>query len=418
MKYHLGLIPIILMIGTISCNNLLIINSKNSLQKIRNLNDEDNSKLNNGEEIKNSENTEEIPGFSGDPDNSNNNNQILNNDDKYAALYLIEQYEFVSNRVDFFAYILFHNLESIYILCIDFLIQNNSNNSVTLENTYTLSCTRTDEYGELSKYHCPRNFEQNSTISKMKGINMYNFYPEERTFNIVTTKTSKDMFNDITNQTMKKFSGKDFVYIKNCEFLRKDTIIQIKGETNNKDLDLKRMKLKLDVRSNDGNYSQVDSYLYVNESKRLYRTLQESKDVIIQLYPTKSLFAANLNETSGFGDDTNVFIQFKINANSTADIIPNEQNSFVEDDENNNKGNNNNTEDSFEVHNTFFTQGKNKKGLSKGVIVLIAISLSIALIAFIVFACIMRKGPTIPSTPNLGNMEPKVVTSSSTNIIN
>ena len=210
------------------------------------------------------------------------------------------------------------------------------------------------------------------------------------------------------------------MFIKNCEFLRKDTIIQIKGETDNIDnIDSKRLKLKLDVRNNDGNYSQADSYLFVNESKRLYRTLQESKDVIIQLYPTKSLFAADLNETSGIlANDNNVFIQFKINANSTADIIPNENYSFFEDDENDNNGNITNTEDSFEVHNSFFTQEKNKKGLSKGVIALIAISLSVALIAFIAFACIMRKGPTIPPTPNLGNMEPKAVTSSSTNMIN
>ena len=65
------------------------------------------------------------------------------------------------------------------------------------------------------------------------------------------TTSSLEMLNDISNQATKKIKNLGFVYIKNCEFLRKETTsIQIQCET---DDDVpEKTNLFLDVKNNDG----------------------------------------------------------------------------------------------------------------------------------------------------------------------
>ena len=204
------------------------------------------------------------------------------------------------------------------------------------------------------------------------------------------------MLNDITKLTMKTITNLGFVYIKNCEFLSKETTpIQIQGETDD-DIS-EKTSLVLNIKNEDG-LVKVDSNLFINKNISSNKSLENSKavNVIIQFNPTTSL-NANLNKTTGVLEDgRNVLIFFKKDVDLDVQVSA-EPDKFVNNENKN----------------------KNKKGLSKGAIAGIVSAVVVVLIAITVTVCLLIKRSSVnPPKQNIVNTTPGIVNNSSTDIVN
>lgn len=413
MKYNMALIPILLMITTIN-KNLCMNNSKNRLQNIRNLEDyttdesyteseesfdesiesSENSIEDTSESMSSSERnettietTEKKTELPDDNDITPENNSTVNveeNDKEFAVLYAIDNFSFQTHKISFNIYIFFYHVhfETRIIIKVNIIYYNLR---LLAENNKELfiTCTNEKYYGNLTRYKCEVIDEDINSISKIEGVSIY---PESNDFFIDNTISSLAEFKDITNQTKNRTNlEKGFVYIKNCEILSREPVIQIKGETEDVQ---NNVNLVLDVKNYDG-FVKVDSNLFLG--KRLLRTLEGERDVLVQLNPLKPL-SANLNKTAGALDDgTNALIHFKKNVDSTVYYSPDYNNYF---------------------------KTKNTKRLSGGAIAAIVITIVAVLIAIVAIIFIMMKKPVIPPNHMSGSVEAGYEVSSSTNVIN
>ena len=436
MKYNMALIPILFMITTIINKNMCMNNSKNGLQNIRNLEDDSDVLINtdiesdesSDESYESSENSIEdtsesmmsssggnetntdlpIPGVEDISDKSDNSDDGLidvgtdeagvvpgsnstdngkENDIQFAVLYAIDNFSFRNHKIFFYIYIFFHgydfskgfSLPSIRITI--FIIYYNLR--LLSETKQTITCSQNTHYGELYRYNCELVDENINSLSKIEGLSIESDNPQ---FMIDNTTSSLAELKDITNQTMDRIQiEKGFVYIRNCELLSKGPVIQIKGATE----DVKNNAgLTLDVKNSDG-FVKVDSNILLN--KRLLRTLEEERNVVVQMNPAKPL-SANLNKTVGVLDDgRNALIHFKKGVDSTVYYSPD--------------------------YNSFYMT-KKTKGLSGGSIAAIVITIVAVLIAVIAIAFIMMKKPVLPPNRMPGSVEAGYEMSSSTNAIN
>ena len=397
MKYIISLISIILLITTILCKDLYTFKSKKSLQNIRNLDedweDSDNSQSyeepdenesyeiesieNNGTEDTNISSTDNADGNSTAPLNPEENEKA------FVVIYAIDNYRYRSSTIIFSLYIFFHNVENNYET-ITLTVTIMYNLRVLEEKTETITCRKGDGYGELYRYNCSKEFSGDIKNIECTGVKA------EGNSSIIfdNTTSSAEELKDIGNQTMQRISEKGFVYIKNCEYLRRDSVIQIKGESENNLND--RSILILDIRNTNGDFFKVDSNLILNGKRRLLRNL-EDKDVIIQINPSQYI-NTDLNKTAGVLDDgRNALIHFKKNSDSDLYYSPD--------------------------HNNYF-KNTNKKGLSGGAITALVITLAAVIIAIIAISFIMLKRPPIPPKQYVGNSDPRFDMSSSTNVIN
>ena len=408
------LIPILLMITTIINKNMCMNNSKNGLQNIRNLEDDSDEIKNtdiesdesSDESYESSENSIEdtsesmmsspggnetntdlpIPGVEDISDKSDNSDDGLidvgtdeagvvpgsnstdngkENDIQFAVLYAIDNFSFRNHKIFFYIYIFFHgydfskgfSLPSIRITI--FIIYYNLR--LLSETKQTITCSQNTHYGELYRYNCELVDENINSLSKIEGLSIESDNPQ---FMIDNTTSSLAELRDITNQTMDRIQiEKGFVYIRNCEFISKEPVIQIKGET----ADVQNnVGLTLDIKNYDG-FVKVDSNLLLKN--RLLRTLEGERNVVVQLNAYKPL-SANLNKTAGVLDDgRNALIHFKKGVDSTVYYSP-------------------------DTNNFFMT--KKTKGLSGGSIAAIVITIVAVLIAVIAIAFIMMKKPVLP----------------------
>ena len=410
MKYCITLISIILITTTILSKDLYMSKSKRSLQNIRNLNDDDfdtdNSEPSDETDISNesSESNESsnesdepygaIESF--EPNNTIPSEEIDNggenstapsdpeeNEKAFVVIYAIDNYRYRSSTIIFSLYVFFHNVDNNYDT-ITLTVTIMYNLRALEEARETITCRKGENFGELYKYNCSKEFS-----GDIKNIECTHVKADGNSSIIFdNTTSSEEELKDIANQTMQRISEKGFVYIKNCEYLRQDSIIQIKGESEDNLND--RSILTLDIRNNNGDFFKIDSSLILDGKRRLLRKL-EDKDVIIQINPTQYL-NTDLNRTTGVLDDgRNALIHFKKNIDSDIYYSP--------------------------AHNNFF-KNTNKKGLSGGAITAIVITLAAVLIAIIAIAFIMLKRPPIPPKQYLGNSDPRFDMSSSTNVIN
>jgi hypothetical protein len=395
MKYIITLISIILLITTILGKDLHAFKSKKSLQNIRNLNededDTDNSQsYEETDEIESSENSESIgiedTTISWTDIGDGNSTASLDpeeNDKAFVVVYAIDNYRYRYSTIIFSLYIFFHNVENNYEI-ITLTVNIVYNLRVLEETTETITCRKGERYGELYRYNCSKEFS-----GDIKNIECTNLKAEgNSSIFFDNTTSSAEELKDIGNQTMQRISEKGFVYIKNCEYIRRDSVIQIRGESENNLND--RSLLILDVRNTNGDFFKVDSDLILNEKRRLLRKL-EDKDVIIQINPSQYI-NTDLNKTAGVLDDgRNALIHFKKNIDSDLYYSPD--------------------------HNNYF-KNTNKKGLSGGAITALVITLAAVIIAIIAITFIMLKRPPIPPKQYIGNSDPRFDMSSSTNVIN
>ena len=401
MKYCITLISIILITTTILSKDLYTFKFEKSLQNIRNLNEEDldtttsepfeeTDVSNESDEIEyggneNPESDKTIP--SGVIDNGAENSTVSSdpeeNDSEFVVIYAIDNYRYRSNTIIFSLYVFFHNVENNYDT-ITLTVTITHNLRALEEKRETIACKRGDIFGELYKYNCSKEFS-----GDIKNIQCTQVRADGNPYIMFDNTTSSAAeLKDIGNQTMQRISEKGFVYIKNCEYLSQDSIIQIKGESeaNVNDGSI----LTLDIRNNDGEFFKHDSTLILNGKRRLFRKL-EDKDVIIQIKPSQNI-DTDLNRTTGvLNDGRNALIHFKKNIDSNIYYSP--------------------------EHNNYF-KNTNKKGLSGGAITAIVITLAAVLIAVIAIAFIMLKRPPIPPKQYIGNSDPRFDMSSSTNVIN
>jgi hypothetical protein len=395
MKYIITLISIILLITTILGKDLHAFKSKKSLQNIRNLNededDTDNSQsYEETDEIESNENSESIgiedTTISWTDIGDGNSTAPLDpeeNDKAFVVVYAIDNYRYRYSTIIFSLYIFFHNVENNYEI-ITLTVNIVYNLRVLEETTETITCRKGERYGELYRYNCSKEFS-----GDIKNIECTNLKAEgNSSIFFDNTTSSAEELKDIGNQTMQRISEKGFVYIKNCEYLRRDSVIQIRGESEN---NLNESSLLiLDVRNTNGDFFKVDSNLILNEKRRLLRKL-EDKDVIIQINPSQYI-NTDLNKTAGVLDDgRNALIHFKKNIDSDLYYSPD--------------------------HNNYF-KNTNKKGLSGGAITALVITLAAVIIAIIAITFIMLKRPPIPPKQYIGNSDPRFDMSSSTNVIN
>ena len=401
MKYIITLISIILLITTILGKDLHAFKSKKSLQNIRNLNededDTDNSQsYEETDEIESNENSESIESSESQgiedttiswADNGDGNSTAPldpeENDKAFVVVYAIDNYRYRYSTIIFSLYVFFHNVENNYDI-ITLTVNIVYNLRVLEETTETITCRKGDGDGELYRYNCSKEFSgdiKNIECTDLKAEGNSSIFFDN-------TTSSAEELKDIGNQTMQRISEKGFVYIKNCEYIRRDSVIQIRGESENNLND--RSLLILDVRNTNGDFFKVDSDLILNEKRRLLRKL-EDKDVIIQINPSQYI-NTDLNKTSGVLDDgRNALIHFKKNIDSDLYYSPD--------------------------HNNYF-KNTNKKGLSGGAITALVITLAAVIIAIIAITFIMLKRPPIPPKQYIGNSDPRFDMSSSTNVIN
>ena len=426
----MALIPILLMITKIN-KNLCMNNFKNRLQNIRNLETSDESYTESEEsfdesiessEISFEDTSESMSSSEGNetttettekrteaPNDDNNtgliaedtydagitpgNNATSNeeeNDKEFAVLYAIDNYHYSyqSQTISFYIYIFFHGYDFGHSL--DFVPNIKISILIIYYNLRLLSetneikeiiCSKNNSHGELYRYSCEQ--KVNGNISRIEGISIES---ENGQYMIDNTTSSLAEFKDITNQIIDRVKiEKGFVYIKNCVLLNREPVIQIKGETEDVQ---NNVNLVLDVKNYDG-FVKVDSNLFL--IKRLLRTLEGEKDVLVQLNPLKPL-SADLNKTAGVLDDgANALIHFKKGTVSTV-YYP------------------------LDYNNYFKT--KNTKGLSGGAIAAIIITIAAVLIAIIAIAFIMMKKPVLPPNRMSGSVEAGYEMSSSTNAIN
>ena len=409
MKYIIVFFSIILIILIIFSNNLLI-NSKNSLQNIRHLeNFVYNSDLNIEKESNNIESSENITDqeklpqevvFQNNSTNNTNNSKI-DNYDKFITIYAIEKDIINIDMISFYIYLVFSNIQASSIIKVE--LQTIERNSGTADKPFEIICPRdSDPFQKLVKYYCSKVVEKQIKNMKIKIIEV-KVEDIEGTLTITEKTTNAiEMMNDITSQTMSKITNLNFVYIKNCELLGKDkTSIQIQGETN--DISDKA-NFALDLKKSDG-FLKIDSKIYMHNSRRLGRNLQLKK-VVVQLYPTKDL-NTDLNNTSGvLADGRNLLIHFKTNVQSKVYFKSEKHEEPKEQDE-----------DIKSI-----SKKKQKKGLSGGIIAAIIISIVVVLIAAIIFTIFMiKRKPSIPpkqNIENLGNTDVKIGMGSSTSVIN
>lgn len=395
MKYIITLISIILLITTILSKDLNTFKSKKSLQNIRNLNEDDDDTDNSQsyeetDEIESIESSESIgiedTTISWTDIGNGNSTAPLDpeeNDKAFVVVYAIDNYRYRLNTIIFLLYVFFHNVENNYDT-ITLTVNIVYNLRVLEETTETITCRKGEGFGELYRYNCSKEFS-----GDIKNIECTNLKAEgnDSIFFDNTTSSAEEL-KDIGNQTMQRISEKGFVYIKNCEYLRRDSVIQIRGESEN-NLN-ERSLLILDVRNTNGDFFKVDSNLILNEKRRLLRKL-EDKDVIIQINPSQYI-NTDLNKTAGVLDDgRNALIHFKKNIDSDLYYSPD--------------------------HNNYF-KNTNKKGLSGGAITALVITLAAVIIAIIAITFIMLKRPPIPPKQYIGNSDPRFDMSSSTNVIN
>jgi hypothetical protein len=401
MKYIITLISIILLITTILGKDLHAFKSKKSLQNIRNLNEDedytDNSQsYEETDEIESNENSESIESSESQgiedttiswADNGDGNSTAPldpeENDKAFVVVYAIDNYRYRYSTIIFSLYVFFHNVENNYDI-ITLTVNIVYNLRVLEETTETITCRKGERYGELYRYNCSKEFS-----GDIKNIECTNLKAEgNSSIFFDNTTSSAEELKDIGNQTMQRISEKGFVYIKNCEYIRRDSVIQIRGESENNLND--RSLLILDVRNTNGDFFKVDSDLILNEKRRLLRKL-EDKDVIIQINPSQYI-NTDLNKTAGvFDDGRNALIHFKKNIDSDLYYSPD--------------------------HNNYF-KNTNKKGLSGGAITALVITLAAVIIAIIAITFIMLKRPPIPPKQYIGNSDPRFDMSSSTNVIN
>ena len=401
MKYIITLISIILLITTILGKDLHAFKSKKSLQNIRNLNededDTDNSQsYEETDEIESNENSESIESSESQgiedttiswADNGDGNSTAPldpeENDKAFVVVYAIDNYRYRYSTIIFSLYVFFHNVENNYDI-ITLTVNIVYNLRVLEETSETIKCRKGEEYGELYRYNCSKEFS-----GDIKNIECTQLTAEgNSSIFFDNTTSSAEELKDIGNQTMQRISEKGFVYIKNCEYIRRDSVIQIRGESENNLND--RSLLILDVRNTNGDFFKVDSNLILNEKRRSLRRL-EDKDVIIQINPSQYI-NTDLNKTSGVLDDgRNALIHFKKNIDSDLYYSPD--------------------------HNNYF-KNTNKKGLSGGAITALVITLAAVIIAIIAITFIMLKRPPIPPKQYIGNSDPRFDMSSSTNVIN
>ena len=413
MKSLIVLISIVLMITTFFSNNLYV-NSKNSLKNIRNLDNMENSVLNTEENSK-SNKTNENNEISQETIKVQNNEQMgelpdnstdkykVSNDDKFVTLYAVDNFTitkiFREWKVTFNIYVIFHNIPSADKMIITFEVIQKDSRLLEEEKPLHIQCLRdSDPSLELVRYFCIVFTERDIKNKKLKGVDIY---IQEKNLTrspiiIDNTTSSLEMLNDITKQTMKTITNLDFVYIKNCEFLSKETTpIQIQGETDD-DIS-EKSSLVLDVKNDDG-IVKVDSNLFINKNISSNKSLENSKavNVIIQLNPTTSL-NANLNKTTGVLEDgRNVLIFFKKDVDLDVQVSA-EPDKFVNNENKN----------------------KNKKGLSKGAIAGIVTAGVLVLIAITVTVCLLIKRSSVnPPKQNIVNTTPGIVNNSSTDIVN
>ena len=404
MKYIITLISIILLITTILGKDLHAFKSKKSLQNIRNLNededDTDNSQsYEETDEIESNENSESIESSESQgiedttiswADNGDGNSTAPldpeENDKAFVVVYAIDNYRYRYSTIIFSLYVFFHNVENNYDI-ITLTVNIVYNLRVLEETSETIKCRKGDKgdgYGELYRYNCSKEFSgdiKNIECTDLKAEGNSSIFFDN-------TTSSAEELKDIGNQTMQRISEKGFVYIKNCEYIRRDSVIQIRGESENNLND--RSLLILDVRNTNGDFFKVDSDLILNEKRRLLRKL-EDKDVIIQINPSQYI-NTDLNKTAGVLDDgRNALIHFKKNIDSDLYYSPD--------------------------HNNYF-KNTNKKGLSGGAITALVITLAAVIIAIIAITFIMLKRPPIPPKQYIGNSDPRFDMSSSTNVIN
>jgi hypothetical protein len=401
MKYIITLISIILLITTILGKDLHAFKSKKSLQNIRNLNededDTDNSQsYEETDEIESNENSESIESSESQgiedttiswADNGDGNSTAPldpeENDKAFVVVYAIDNYRYRYSTIIFSLYVFFHNVENNYDI-ITLTVNIVYNLRVLEETTETITCRKGDGDGELYRYNCSKEFSgdiKNIECTDLKAEGNSSIFFDN-------TTSSAEELKDIGNQTMQRISEKGFVYIKNCEYIRRDSVIQIRGESENNLND--RSLLILDVRNTNGDFFKVDSDLILNEKRRLLRKL-EDKDVIIQINPSQYI-NTDLNKTAGVLDDgRNALIHFKKNIDSDLYYSPD--------------------------HNNYF-KNTNKKGLSGGAITALVITLAAVIIAIIAITFIMLKRPPIPPKQYIGNSDPRFDMSSSTNVIN
>ncbi len=328
-------------------------------------------------------------GFLPDSNNSTRNDQIEDNDEEFAVLYAIDNFRYQSHKIFFYIYVLFHNMNSVPTIIINVQIIYYLR-LLSEKGNVPINCKSDGTYhGELYRYTCEETLDEEITsISNMKGISIK---PEDEKYKYIiidNTTSSLAELNDITNQTMNRINlDKGFVYIKNCEFISKNPVIQIKGETEDV---TQKANLVLDVKNYDG-FVKVDSNILVNNNKRFLRNLEGERDVIVQLNPSEPL-STNLNKTAGVLDDgRNALIHFKKNADSSVNYSPD--------------------------YNSFFNN-KNKTGLTGGAITAIVISLAAVIIFVIIIAYITMKKPLTPPKHISANSDAKIEMSSSTNVIN
>ena len=426
------LIPILLMITTIINKNMCMNNSKNGLQNIRNLEDDSDEIKNtdiesdesSDESYESSENSIEdnsesmMSSFEGNDaktqgpemgldddygDNSdkgiedtevagvnpenNANETSVENEIQFAVLYAIDNFSFRNHKIFFYIYIFFHG----YYFSESFPVPNIRITIIIIfyrlrllsETREIITCSQNTHHGELYRYSCELVDDNINSISKIEGVSIES---NNSLFKIDNTTSSLAEFKDITNQTMDRIQiEKGFVYIRNCEFISKEPVIQIKGET----ADVQNnVGLTLDIKSYDG-FVKVDSNLLLKN--RLLRTLEGERNVVVQLNAYKPL-SANLNKTAGVLDDgRNALIHFKKGVDSTVYYSP-------------------------DTNNFFMT--KKTKGLSGGSIAAIVITIVAVLIAVIAIAFIMMKKPVLPPNRMSGSVEAGYEMSSSTNAIN
>ena len=429
------LIPILLMITTIINKNMCMNNSKNGLQNIRNLEDDSDEIKNtdiesdesSDESYESSENSIEdnsesmMSSFEGNdtktqgpemgldddygdnsdkgiedtevagvnPENNATENSV-ENEIQFAVLYAIDNFSFRNHKIFFYIYIFFHGYDFLHsdytvptikirILIIIYNLRLLSEKSEERD----ITCSKYVNTGELYRYNCELVDESINSISKIEGVSIES---NNSLFKIDNTTSSLAEFKDIANQTMDRIQiEKGFVYIRNCEFISKEPVIQIKGET----ADVQNnVGLTLDIKNYDG-FVKVDSNLLLKN--RLLRTLEGERNVVVQLNAYKPL-SANLNKTAGVLDDgRNALIHFKKGVDSTVYYSP-------------------------DINNFFMT--KKTKGLSGGSIAAIVITIVAVLIAVIAIAFIMMKKPVLPPNRMPGSVEAGYEMSSSTNAIN